>query len=725
MRTLKIPNKNIILTLACIILVFAAANVFSQMPPEQGGRKPEMGGFGPPPDDAAVIGEVSRVGDKGISIFTQNGDEKEITISSKTSIIRETAIKKSELKKGDNLLVLGQLEENFINANIIVMIHESDKLPPFPSPRLEGGEQGGRPASMPGPVIGAITELEPLTIKVSNNARIIKSTEATRLFKEIPAPLSEIKKGLRVRAIMGPKFGGETREAIKIIIFSEEMAPFKGGQREGPRSKFNDMPKREVSALKFLDSPFGFLMAPPQPGYLFDLDVNWMVTGIRLASWEDIESQKGIYDFSSVDKNLGYLFKNGVNTVIEFRGMNPIYGTPSGRGAALGVSFPERHLSEWARFVERFVERYDGDGIDDAPGSITVKNYQLVHELLLPGLKIEDFWRENPEKYARFFKVTYDAIRRACSDCFLYLAGGFDEDFKLKGEKNLKGEALKDDGFYTRLFMEFQRQGVRFKNIGFDYHYWSFWLFRPGFGPETYRDHLTFINDIKRLYKSFGYTDDYVSVISKESGINSDINSEREQAIYLLKIYVSSIAAGQRHLFWTSVVEYEREAPLFLGMGLVNNPINLDGHFHHKLAYYTYKLMVEKLKDSEWKNVQIVINGENNVYVFKFQQKRNKQPVFIVWWDYFNEMEAKDKRITLKLNLNFNKAVLTSSMPEGENGLELKGIVNFKTEIKEVKSGAISILLGREPVYIEEGMPPQPFYEKRRINPDTIDQIVG
>src|SRR5690606_3947395 len=58
---------------------------------------------------------------------------------------------------------------------------------------------------------------------------------------------------------------------------------------------------------------------------------------------------------------------------------------------------PPDDFADYARFVGAVVERYDGDGTADAPGSPTVRHFQLWNE---PNLKNEWGWQEpRPEEF--------------------------------------------------------------------------------------------------------------------------------------------------------------------------------------------------------------------------------------------------------------------------------------------------------------------------------------
>jgi len=483
---------------------------------------------------------------------------------------------------------------------------------------------------------------------------------------------------------------------------------------------------REAPAIDYLDSPFGFLTSPPQPGYLFDLDVNYMATGIRLSSWEDIEPSQGRYDFSQTDKKFSFMARYGINTIIELRGINPVYGTQSGKTGRLSPSYPEEHLDQWARYIEKRVERYDGDGIDDAPGSLVIKKYQLIHELLPPNSFRKSFWRENPDKYAKFYKTTYDAIKNRCSDCTLYMVGGFLEDYLFKGDRDFRGRPALEDGFFVSILNELEQNDYGIETIGFDYHYWSFWNFRlEKFGPRSYKHHKQYIDSIKKLYRHFGYTDDDVSIISREAGVNGFMETERDQAVYIIKIYVSSIASGQDHLFWTSMVEYSHEADMFTHVGLVNKPSN-KGYSHKKLGYYTYRLMVEKLKASDWENIDTVVNGTDNVYVYKFNRKTGKAPVYVAWWDYFDDSSQEtDKTVTIQSEFDSKEVSVTSSVPDADNGSELTDTVNFTTRYAETDHGLITFRIGKTPVFIEPGIIPAPEFKVKKINTSILETLLN
>jgi hypothetical protein len=67
-------------------------------------------------------------------------------------------------------------------------------------------------------------------------------------------------------------------------------------------------------------------------------------------------------------------------------------------------------------------------------------------------------------------------------------------------------------------------------------------------------------------------------------------------------------------------------------VGLINNPQN-DGKDHKKLSYYSYKLLAEKLKAIDWQNIETIIDGQDNIYAYKFPKIGQDSSVYIIWRD--------------------------------------------------------------------------------------------
>jgi hypothetical protein len=82
---------------------------------------------------------------------------------------------------------------------------------------------------------------------------------------------------------------------------------------------------------------------------------------------------------------------------------------------------PPDDLADYAAFVGAVVERYDGDGADDAPGSPTVRHFQLWNE---PNLKNEWGWRApSPEEFVALLRAGATAAREASPEAVVLFPG--------------------------------------------------------------------------------------------------------------------------------------------------------------------------------------------------------------------------------------------------------------------------------------------------------------
>jgi len=148
--------------------------------------------------------------------------------------------------------------------------------------------------------------------------------------------------------------------------------------------------------------------------------------------------------------------------------------------------------------------------------------------------------------------------------------------------------------------------------------------------------------------------------------------------------------------------------------GLISTPsMSPRDNTHYKnLGFYTYKLMVEKLEGSDWSSIQTVLESDG-IYIYKFTKKDSSRPIWVVWGDY-------SKIVSLKVNSD--KVTITEAIPDAENSARLTKEATFKTEVKEVNKGSVSVSLGSNPIYIQEGEVPAPVYKVEKVASLTMSK---
>ena len=84
------------------------------------------------------------------------------------------------------------------------------------------------------------------------------------------------------------------------------------------------------------------------------------------------------------------------------------------------------NMADYRDFIKKFVERYDGDGIEDMPGlRYPVKYWEIMNE---PGLQGRDpselkFFHGTPEEYLEILKASYSAIKEADPEAKVVMGG--------------------------------------------------------------------------------------------------------------------------------------------------------------------------------------------------------------------------------------------------------------------------------------------------------------
>jgi len=144
-------------------------------------------------------------------------------------------------------------------------------------------------------------------------------------------------------------------------------------------------------------------------------------------AWKDMQPQAGdSFDYAHLDAVAASAAQHHVQILPI---LLAIPGWASSAPAALkaekGNLSPVDHyrpinLNDWLNYVRNVVERYDGDGIDDAPGSPRMSYWEVWNEE-----NIATFWPDKPDaaEYLNLLKATYATIKAADPTAKVVLGG--------------------------------------------------------------------------------------------------------------------------------------------------------------------------------------------------------------------------------------------------------------------------------------------------------------
>jgi len=187
----------------------------------------------------------------------------------------------------------------------------------------------------------------------------------------------------------------------------------------------------ELNHFGFHNLPFHEKSAMTEEGFLREVPRLAMVTegaGARLANytvnWFRHEPKKGAYDFSLIDSALRGREANGIETILTLRpnalwagGKDYPFGKPGQEKIKrAGTVYPEDEAA-WVLFVSKMVDRYDGDGTNDAPHLVHgVKYWRICNEWL-------HMFKGTNEEFVQLMKITHDAIKAESPEAMIISPG--------------------------------------------------------------------------------------------------------------------------------------------------------------------------------------------------------------------------------------------------------------------------------------------------------------
>jgi plastocyanin len=126
----------------------------------------------------------------------------------------------------------------------------------------------------------------------------------------------------------------------------------------------------------------------PVVGWVNDLEVKWV---LHQLSWDHVEPQRGVYDWSLIDPAVEALYKAGVKIIL-----NPVH-SPQWASFDTTPGYP-KDPADFGTFMTQVAKRYKGK----------VAGYQIWNE---PNLEVEAGAHASAARYAALLKEGYLAVK--------------------------------------------------------------------------------------------------------------------------------------------------------------------------------------------------------------------------------------------------------------------------------------------------------------------------
>jgi hypothetical protein len=335
--------------------------------------------------------------------------------------------------------------------------------------------------------------------------------------------------------------------------------------------------------------------------------VRWIRAPIAWASAEPADCTPDQYNWAAIDAQVRALTDEGIEPLVTLGGNPPWAATyPMG---------PVTDVADLQEFVGALVERFDGDGYEDAPGSPVVRYWEMYNE---PDNTDEwhaahggyGYWGNEGRVYAAMLDAIYPIVKAAspkaqvvfggvAHDHFVYEGGIFDPDFIDDVLSNCAGPCFDVMNF----------------------HYFPFYRSRwEAYGRDV-------IGKTRYLrFKLANYSFDRPLMCTEIGWPSATVwGSEALQSRYVAAAYARGMAAGLVLQNWFALRDIDSSLP-----GL------LDSHLQPRPAYYAFQTLTAQLGQARYvRPLTGDETGGGNIegYVFDTPGADRWERLDVVWCD--------------------------------------------------------------------------------------------
>ena len=386
--------------------------------------------------------------------------------------------------------------------------------------------------------------------------------------------------------------------------------------------------------------------APKEKAYLIqqyinDLGIEWVNENIFR---KKVEPKPGIYNWSEPDFFVKDIFKDldivfNINPKTKWSVKDSV---KVGKKEYIpGGEINSESYKLYRDFLKQLINRYK----------------DKVHQWMIFNEPAPEY-KGKPEDYVRLLKISYLTIKEIDPQANVYLGGLVPAPLA----RNFLEKILP---LLSTKHPVFGKENSEHNNYfdSFDLHYYGFYNEYRGNHPNggkivtvdeffnLFKNHNLFKGKIITAREGGTYTGEDLK--ATQQGRPLKYQNEAQQAGYLVRKSIYLLSRGVRSA-WSKIREREEwqgdANHFFCYVGLIYNGVPKGDKYDKgdgvkKLSYWTYKLLIEKIKETDWKNVSVIHDGtgSDHLYLYKLI-KKNGQPLYIAWWDYFDEKKSGKTR---------------------------------------------------------------------------------
>jgi hypothetical protein len=300
----------------------------------------------------------------------------------------------------------------------------------------------------------------------------------------------------------------------------------------------------------------------------------------------------------------------------------------------------QEHLGDLQEYIRALVERYDGDGKDDAPNSPVVNHWELYNEPDIRGSYGIHGWGYNGIEYAEMLALLYPTIKQANPNAKVLL-GGIASDWFVDSAKN--------PGLFVRGFLDdvLANGGGHFFDIMNFHGYPAFakdWT--DNHGPGLYEK----TEYIRAKLQEYGLDK---PIMITESGWHSgefvdgvavhNSGTPELQARYVVALYSQSLAQDVQALIFWMLSDIGPTYPYANGLVTSDSPPST------KPALTAYRVAVDRLDKTQFQRrlSQDELGGKP-IEIYEFRDPEHSRSIYVTWLNPIDLDIYPDKHPAMK-----------------------------------------------------------------------------
>ncbi len=325
--------------------------------------------------------------------------------------------------------------------------------------------------------------------------------------------------------------------------------------------------------------------------------------------WDEVEpvrTSPPTYDWRHYDPIITHASERGLRIIAEMSG-NPPWAADVPGG-------PVHDLDTLAEFMAAAVERYDGDGVSDAPGSPVIRHWELYNEPDNRSLALArqgrgwGWWGDRGDQYALMLKRVYPVIKLTSPEARVVFGGVAWEPVPSWGDPfdlNFIDDVLAAGG------------GPYFDD--FNIHFYPIFAARwAEWGPGVLGKTLA----ARAKLLTYGL-DKPILVTEAGTWSHADESypptSPRDQARYVPQLYSQAMAGGVRAVVWYHLDDVEGTVDPLRGL--------VDGDLGRKESFSAYRLARDVLGGAVTVEGAPTYGASGEVYTFR----RGAERIVVAW----------------------------------------------------------------------------------------------